>query len=167
MFVSPTNSGGSLLRNKIPWILWQLWKAHNRLSFEKIQTNPSEIWGKAEEEADIWLELNGFSSVVSLNWQLQTTEQRNWQYPLRIEATESLSSLHLCNIVVEASFLEAREVIMDRFSQSPFQGLKMRISGYFAFLGPWSLNHTDPARNGVARAIADSVTSEERYNSFV
>ncbi|KAF2583442.1 hypothetical protein F2Q70_00011260 [Brassica cretica] len=80
---------------------------------------------------------------------------------------KSLSSLRLCNIVVEASFLEAREVIMDRFSQSPFQGLKMRISGYFAFLGPWSLNHTDPARNGVARAIADSVTSEERYNSYV
>ena len=68
---------------------------------------------------------------------------------------------------MEASFLEAREVIMDRFSQSPFQGLKMRISGYSAFLGPWSLNHTDPARNGVARAIADSVTSEERYNSYV
>ncbi|KAF3507861.1 hypothetical protein F2Q69_00005696 [Brassica cretica] len=86
---------------------------------------------------------------------------------VRDSTGESLSSLRLCNIVVEASFLEAREVIMDRFSQSPFQGLKMRISGYSAFLGPWSLNHTDPARNGVARAIADSVTSEERYNSYV
>lgn len=41
------------------------------------------------------------------------------------------------------------------------------ISVYLSVLGQWSLNHVNPVRNGVARAIADSVTLEERYNSYV
>ncbi|KAG2314525.1 hypothetical protein Bca52824_017647 [Brassica carinata] len=153
--------------------MWQLWKARNRLYFEKIQTNAAAIWERAEEESDTWLELNVDPSSVSLNRQLSNPEQQYWQPPplsflkcnvaaawdprskcsgmtwvvrdnkgeilfhsrrsfvsvqSRVEAellglvwaTESLSSLRLSNIIVETSFLEAREVLLDTNIRSPF-----------------------------------------------
>lgn len=53
-----------LLRLIFPWLLWQLWKAPNKVIFEQVRYDPSSIFFKAKEEATIWLSLNGHIPMV-------------------------------------------------------------------------------------------------------
>lgn len=55
----------SRLKQCIPWVLWNIWKARNALVFEKVRWDPTTIMRKAQEEALEWLEANDHVTQAS------------------------------------------------------------------------------------------------------
>ncbi|VVB16753.1 unnamed protein product [Arabis nemorensis] len=45
-------------RLAIPRLLWHLWKARNKVVFEKVRYDPLSIFNKAKDESTIWLNIN-------------------------------------------------------------------------------------------------------------
>lgn len=56
---SQKQSIGASVRLSFPWLLWQIWKARNKLCFEQVQSTATDIVSKATEEAVVWLNLHG------------------------------------------------------------------------------------------------------------
>ncbi|KAL0789900.1 hypothetical protein Bca101_006146 [Brassica carinata] len=85
-------------------------------------------------------------------------------------AVESMKSLRLDNIIFESSFAHARRVLYNGDGQvcAPKSSrVSYSIRSQLHLLRGWSLNHILPARNSIALRIAESVTSDHRYQSYI
>lgn len=70
------------IRLAFPWILWQIWKARNILSFEQVRFSAVEILEKAVEEANVWHKLH--NTEVAVSTQLPAAPTRlgcSWSAP--------------------------------------------------------------------------------------
>lgn len=79
-------------------------------------------------------------------------------------AVESMGSLHKHNVLFEASEIETRNIMMEPYLVPHLQHL---VSSIIFKLDGWSLNHIIPECNSVAVAITTSVTTKQRYQSYV
>lgn len=65
------------------WIIWHLWKARNKLAFEGSHYSSVSVLSKAQEEANVWWEIN-FPQVEEHPPQLLNQRARNsWSKPPR------------------------------------------------------------------------------------
>lgn len=62
-------------------MLWHIWKACNALVFEKIRMDPATIMRKAEEESNIWFELNYPDASPAAPTQPSRAIKPSWKAP--------------------------------------------------------------------------------------
>lgn len=80
---------------------------------------------------------------------------------------ESMGNLHQHNVLFKASEIETRNIMMAPFHFPYLQHLVSTISFKLEAIEGWSLNRTALECNSVAVAIATSVTTGQRYQSYV
>ncbi|KAG2301659.1 hypothetical protein Bca52824_030310 [Brassica carinata] len=78
-----------------------------------------------------------------------------------------MSNLHKHNILFEASEIETRNIMLEPYKFPYLQHLVSSITFFLEAIDLWSLNHTAPECNSVAEAIAQSVITGHRYQSYV
>ncbi|KAF8092103.1 hypothetical protein N665_0424s0035 [Sinapis alba] len=82
-------------------------------------------------------------------------------------AVESAHSLNLKNVIFESHYLLVKEALLSPPQYPMLGGLISDIFRYLPALGQWSMEYVLTLRNLVAKAIADSVTQEHRFQSYV
>ncbi|KAG2304524.1 hypothetical protein Bca52824_033175 [Brassica carinata] len=82
-------------------------------------------------------------------------------------AVESMVNMRLNNVILEASSMELRESLLEPHRFPELKSLIESIMLLFTRLDSWSLIHVNGSRNRVSTAIAVSVTSDHRSQSYV
>lgn len=69
------------IRLAFPWVLWHIWKHRNLVCFENRCLDANNVWGKAIEEASVWLHLNSFIPAPVLEMKFDVTDKPIWVKP--------------------------------------------------------------------------------------
>lgn len=82
-------------------------------------------------------------------------------------ATECMSDLHHQYVIFESSTIETRQMMMNPALYPWLGPLVSDINVLLSRIGIWRLDHVLARNNMVANAIASSVTSGHRYQSYI
>ena len=97
----------------------------------------------------------------------ESTSRREADLNSLLWAVESMVNMRLKNVILEASSIELREALLDPHQYPELKSLIDRILLLISRLDSWSLIHVHSSRNRVATAIAVSVITDVRTQSYV
>ncbi|KAG5406963.1 hypothetical protein IGI04_013082 [Brassica rapa subsp. trilocularis] len=97
----------------------------------------------------------------------ESTSRREADLNSLLWAVESMVNMRLKNVILEASSIELREALLEPHQYPELKSLIERILLLFSRLDSWSLIHVQGSRNRVATAIAVSVITDVRTQSYV
>ncbi|KAG5415481.1 hypothetical protein IGI04_003048 [Brassica rapa subsp. trilocularis] len=97
----------------------------------------------------------------------ESTSRREADLNSLLWAVESMVNMRLKNVILEASSIELREALLDPHQYPELKSLIDRILLLLSRLDSWSLIHVHSSRNRVATAIAVSVITDVRTQSYV